>query len=350
MTKSLKLLTLASALLATLPGCRLTPHRNPDLEAHLPPAHKIPNEEVKTTLPPYIIEPPDVLLIDAIKVVPKSPYLLEPLDIIRIDAENVLPDYPLEGNFQIESDGTVKLGTQYGSVSVEGMTIEDATDAITRKLQEELRDPIVSVVLAQTTGVQQISGQHLVTPTGTVNLGTYGEVYVAGLTLMQAKEAIEKHLEQYLEAPRVMVDVFAYNSKVYYVVTDGSGLGDRVVRLPIVGGETVLDAISQLGGLAGTSTKDIWLARPAPDDCGLEQRLPVDWNAITRHGITATNYQIFPGDRLYIRGSAFTLIDATIAKFTQPIERVSGVMLLGSGTIRNLNQSFRRSLNGGLFQ
>lgn len=317
MSKSLNIFGFACTLLAALPSCQLGPHRNPDLEAHLPPAHRIPNEEVKTTLPPYVIEPPDVLLIDAIKVVPKAPYRLEPLDIVRIDADNVLPDYPLEGNFQIEADGTINLGTQYGSVRVEGMTVEEATKAISGKLEEELREPIVSVILAQTTGVQQINGQHLVTPTGTVNLGTYGEVYVAGMTLKQAQQAIEKHLEQYLEAPRVMVDVFAYNSKVYYVVTDGAGLGDRVVRLPIVGGETVLDAMSQLGGLSGTSTKDIWLARPAPDDCGLEQRLPVDWNAITRNGITATNYQIFPGDRLYIRGSAFTRIDSSIARITQ---------------------------------
>ena len=104
LTKSLNFFALAGALLAGLPGCRFTGHRNPDLEAHLPPAHRIPNEEVKTTLPPYVIEPPDVLLIDAIKVVPKAPYRLEPLDIIRIDAENVLPDYPLEGNFQIEAN------------------------------------------------------------------------------------------------------------------------------------------------------------------------------------------------------------------------------------------------------
>jgi hypothetical protein len=31
-----------------------------------------------------------------------------------------------------------------------------------------------------------------------------------------------------------------------------------------------------------------------------EQILPVDWNGITRAGNTRTNYQLLPGDRLYV--------------------------------------------------
>ena len=52
----------------------------------------------------------------------------------------------------------------------------------------------VTVSLAQSRGVQQITGQHIVRPDGTVNLGTYGSVYVAGLSLAQTKQAIEAHL------------------------------------------------------------------------------------------------------------------------------------------------------------
>ena len=331
-------------LAATLVGCRTFSARNPDLEAHLPPAHKIPNEEIKTSLPPYVVEPPDVLLIDAIKVVPKVPYLLEPLDLIQIQAENVLPDVPLNGQFQIEGNGSVNLGTQYGIVKVAGLGTEDAAEAIRRKLLEGLVGPLVSVSISQTTGSQQISGEHQVMPQGTFNLGTYGEVYVAGLTLQQTKYAIEKHLEDFLESPEVFVDVFAFNSKTYYIITDGGGLGDRVVRLPIVGGETVLDAISQIGGLNGISTTEIWIARPSLDKSGVEQRLPVSWDEITKKGLTATNYQVFPGDRIFIKASTFTRIDSVVARVTQPIERISGFILLGSGAIRNLNQSFRQNI------
>ena len=33
---------------------------------------------------------------------------------------------------------------------------------------------------------------------------------------------------------------------------------------------------------------------------GPDQVLPVDWEAITRQGDTKTNYQLQPGDRLYV--------------------------------------------------
>jgi protein involved in polysaccharide export with SLBB domain len=315
------------------------------LESVLPPNERIPNGEYKTTLPVYVVEPPDVLSITAIKVVPKPPYRLEALDIVQIKGQNLFPDHPLDGPFQIEAGGTISLGAPYGSIQVGGLTIDQATEVLLKLLKKDLLDPIVTITLAQTAGAQQISGDHLVAPDGTVNLGSYGQVYVAGRTLAQAKEAIEKHLEQYLEAPQVAVDVLAYNSKVYYIILDGAGTGDRVVRLPITGGETVLDAISQVGGLTQLSSQELWIARPVPDELGYQQRLPVNWMAITQQGIQATNYQLLPGDRLYVAASKATTLDTAVGKLVAPVERLSGVILLGTNAIRNLNGSFSRNFN-----
>jgi hypothetical protein len=60
---------------------------------------------------------------------------------------------------------------------------------------------------------QPISGEHLVRPDGTVGLGLYGSVPVAGLTLDQARAVIEAHLTAFIKNPKVSEDVFAYNSK-----------------------------------------------------------------------------------------------------------------------------------------
>src|SRR5262249_37193419 len=126
---------------------------------------------------------------------------------------------------------------------------------------------------------QPIEGQHLVRPDGTINLGIYGTVFVAGMTLEQARLVIVEKLRERLkvEAPRdVVVDVLAYHSKVSYVITDGAGFGQQVFRIPITGNETVLDAIGQVGGLqAVASKKRIWVARRTPGHG--EQVLPVDW-------------------------------------------------------------------------
>jgi len=92
--------------------------------------------------------------------------------------------------------------------------------------------------------------------------------------------------------PQVVVDVFAYNSKKYYVVTQGAGFGDNVAEAPITGNETVLDAIARVGGISQVSSTKIWIARPAPNGVGCEQILPINWEDITRGASTATNYQL----------------------------------------------------------
>src|SRR3954462_12969994 len=43
-----------------------------------------------------------------------------------------------------------------------------------------------------------ISGERLVRPDGKISLGFYGDVYVAGLTLPEAKEKIALHLRQFI--------------------------------------------------------------------------------------------------------------------------------------------------------
>src|SRR5262249_54240659 len=46
---------------------------------------------------------------------------------------------------------------------------------------------------------QQIRGQHLVRPDGTIGLGIYGSAYVAGMTLEEAREAIAQQLAKRAE-------------------------------------------------------------------------------------------------------------------------------------------------------
>src|SRR5262249_42223823 len=149
-------------------------------------------------------------------------------------------------------------------------------------------------------------GEHLVRPDGTIGLGSYGSIYLAGLNLRQAKAAVEKHLSHYIYHPVVSLDVVGYNSKVYYVVFDGGGFGQQIVRLPLTGNERVLDAIGQVGGLPSfSSTHRMWVARPAPCENGCDQILPVDWKAVVMGASTATNYQLLPGDRLFVKADCF---------------------------------------------
>jgi polysaccharide export outer membrane protein len=301
-------------------------------QAHGKPSGFLPRELSKVVLPPYTLEPPDVLVIDAIHIVPRTPYHLRTFDVLAIQVPGALPDQPIDGYFHVQPGGLVQLGHDYGAVKVAGMTPEDAQEAVKKHLLSRLKEPAVSVTLADTAAKQQIAGQHLVGPDGTVTLGSYGSVSVVGMTIAQAKQAIEQYLSQHLENPEISLDVFAYNSKVYYVVTQGAGMGDGVYRFPIMGNETVLDAISQINGLQQVSSKHIWVARPT-DEPGKIQNLPVKWEEITADANACTNYQLFPGDRVFIEEDKLIAFDTGLAKIIAPMERVMGFSLLGAGTV-----------------
>jgi hypothetical protein len=114
-----------------------------------PPVGRVPTELEMTFMPCYIIEPPDELLIEAVRVVPRGPYRIEPLDVLQIVVADPLPGQPIAGQYQVSSDGLINLGYSYGSVRVAGMTLEEAANAIKKHLQARaLANPQVSVALA----------------------------------------------------------------------------------------------------------------------------------------------------------------------------------------------------------
>jgi hypothetical protein len=81
-------------------------------------------------------------------VVPPAQRKLQPYDAIRVEAAGVLPEQPLADQFQVEEAGTVPLGPTYGRVKVAGMTVLEAQEAIEKKLEKVVQDAEVQVVLA----------------------------------------------------------------------------------------------------------------------------------------------------------------------------------------------------------
>jgi polysaccharide export outer membrane protein len=277
-------------------GCVHAPHGGPGpvpggdpVAAHIavPPLDAVPRELTKITLPPYVIEAPDQLLIEVVQrsKVPDPNSALPEAQKPLVPVTDRLPIQPVSGTFQVRVDGTVGLG-YWGSVPVSGLTLDQAAEAIRSHL---IRHPTLE------------------------DLGTK------------------------LESVIVIVDVVAYNSKRYYVITDGGGFGEQVFPFPITGSETVLDALSNINGLPEVASKrNIWVARRTPHPGQPWQILPVDWVGITQHGITYTNYQVFPGDRIYVKAQRLVTIDRTLARILSPVERVFGITLLGATTVNQI--------------
>lgn len=298
-------------------------------------------------MPDYIIEPPDILSIEAISLVPKIPYQLRPLDVVSIFSSGLTEEEVIAGEYTIQPNGTIQLGHSYGAMQAAGRTTEQLRNSMLVQLKKEFVEPNVWVTLLQMGAQQQIIGEHLVAPDGKVNLGSYGRVRLVGMTIEEARAAVEAHLSGFLENPEIALDVLGYNSKVYYVITQGAGLGDQVIILPAKGNETVLDAIGQIQGLQSNSSTRMWIARPGYNGCGGDQILPVDWLAVTQRGDIKTNYQVLPGDRLYVSEDKLVAFDTTIGKVFAPLERILGVTLLGSQTVSRLVFFDRGGQGGG---
>jgi polysaccharide export outer membrane protein len=214
-------------------------------------------------------------------------------------------------------------------------------------------DLVIVEVLEALPG-RPISGERLVRPDGKISLGFYGDTYVAGLTIPEAKEKIILHLRRSItdealglvevdpesgrrkaidprDSETVFVDVTAYNSKNYYV------LGDVLItgKFPITGNETVLDALQHAQGLMPTAApQNIRLVRPAPPGACCEQVLPVNLAAITSGGDPTTNYQLMPGDRLVVYRDPIVRFTVFLDRLVAPFQSVVGSILQTAFTIR----------------
>jgi RNA polymerase sigma factor (sigma-70 family) len=184
---------------------------------------------------------------------------------------------------------------------------------------------------ADDAGPVKIAGQYLVRPDGTIGLGPLGSVAVSGRTPVEAHRAIAEHLARRLDGfdPRKLaVAVVAQNSKFFYVITEGAAGGEDVYRFPATGNESVLDALCGAKvKLIGLGQKRIYVRRIS-DDAKSGQVLPVDWDAITKRGETATNYLLVSGDRLFIESPA--------PKQTEDAPRTGAVKGAGADSVREL--------------
>ncbi len=136
-----------------------------------------------------------------------------------------------------------------------------------------------------------------VLPDGAIELGEYGRPIVAGKTVPQ----IEMEVRQLVKAKEkkdiaMNVRLVSRQSKVYYVLGEVNAPGS----FPLNGRETVLDGIMAAGGLSRQAKeKGIILVRPSQAQ-GCREVMPVCYPQIVQLGDTTTNYQLRPGDRIYV--------------------------------------------------
>jgi polysaccharide export outer membrane protein len=176
--------------------------------------------------------------------------------------------------------------------------------AFPRELDKSVTAPLVvepgDVLLVTPVNLDspaRLPGDQPVLPDGTINLGQYGRLQVAGKTVEQIQAEIQPLVEaKTKDAGPITVRLVTRLSKVFYVLGEVNAPGSFSIN----GYETVLDAIVAAGGLTeNASRRNIILSRPTKPGCP-RIVLPICYDDIVQAGDTSTNYQIRPGDRIFV--------------------------------------------------
>jgi protein involved in polysaccharide export with SLBB domain len=138
-----------------------------------------------------------------------------------------------------------------------------------------------------------VTTTYQVAPDGTVQVGTSGKIQVAGKTLEEARQAVRQAVAASDAAGRA---IEIQRSEFYLVTVAPDGV-QKVSHVPLRGRTTVKDALTEGAQL---SSKVIWVARPMPGQATKPNVLPVDWDGIASDTNSTTNYQLRPGDFLFV--------------------------------------------------
>ena len=200
-------------------------------------------------------------------IVSLGDYVVEPPDMILVEVLEALPGRPISGERLVRPDGKISLGF-YGDIYVAGLTLSEVKTKIIRHLQKYLADSVLDLFeIDQATGNPKLD-----------------------------RVTNKPKMVDPKDSSTVFVEVTAYNSKNYYV----HGAVHIAGKLPVTGTDTVLDAINYAGGLASSADHQGVVVYRQMRKGEPPQAMHVDIDQILMGDDLSTNYQLLPGDRLVV--------------------------------------------------
>jgi polysaccharide export outer membrane protein len=152
--------------------------------------------------------------------------------------------------------------------------------------------PELDVPVAGSSGSQ---GGALITSDGSVELPLIGEVHLGGQTLRQAQATLTQAYSEYVNNPKVAIELQQAQSLRYYLLGAFAAPG---IKYP-VHQMTLLEALA-LGGTVDLQSADLYQAYVAQGSV----KLPVDLYALLVEGDLSQNIPLASGDAIVIPSSA----------------------------------------------
>ncbi|WP_373528819.1 polysaccharide biosynthesis/export family protein [Nostoc sp.] len=157
------------------------------------------NDEISPQLSRYLLGPGDT--IGVVLQRPPGSYRLGIGDAISVAVQR-FPDLSFQAVINPEGNIVVPL---LGTVSLQGLTLEEAQEKIRLGLNRYVVDPVI--VLALTGQRPDLSFQAVISPEGNIVVPQVGTVSLQGLTLEEAQEKIRLSLSRIFPDPIVVVSL-----------------------------------------------------------------------------------------------------------------------------------------------
>ena len=172
----------------------------------------------------------------------------------------------------------------------------------------------------------ELSGQHSIRPDGYVTLQLLGDIYIEGMTPMQAADVLTTALQVYIREVDVTVRVVGFNSKKYFMFGETPGVGQHAFD----GDVTVLSAF---GRARGVTTRAAWdRIRLVRATATTRQIFKINLADIVKTGRWETNVQLKANDVIYVPPTVLARIGYVIDSVLFPVRSLIGAMF----TVQNV--------------
>ncbi|MBD2078538.1 SLBB domain-containing protein [Leptolyngbya sp. FACHB-17] len=149
-------------------------------------------------------------------------------------------------------------------------------------------------------GVPEYSGEYQVMADGSVNFPLAGSVSVQGLTLRQASATVAKRYSEYLTRPVITISLLAARPIQVAVSGEVSRPGTYTTTLNDTGIPTLSRMIQMAGGIKQSANlKQVQVTRRRPGESGM-QTFNVDLGKLLRSGDLSQDVQLRDGDTVIV--------------------------------------------------
>ncbi len=233
---------------------------------------------------------------------PLANYFVEVGDTVFVEAVSFDANIRLPGDQIVKPDGSISIG-EFGNFNAANKTTEQIQLEIQALINSKVRSALEQEFAEETVREQKYE-ETAERPELESSDDEEDELDDSISEREQERRAaLDLRIAEQIKRNKVSVRLVNWESKKIYVLGEVNSPG----FFGYTGHQTVLDAIVEAGGLTSKANHhQIIVARPS--SCGsCRTVMKVCYDQIVQLGDTSTNYQLMPGDRVFV--SNLTFID-----------------------------------------